>query len=576
LAGRDPLIIRAGAALPGSSSPSPAATLLAIERAEPPHFDPAVGTRAATRLAPAATIEVSAASRRSGVSSLFAQARDGSPTTPPQDIALPLSRVAWAAAWRARAVLTVGVALMVSNGSSAALASLRATAVTLRQLAGRAGCLDTTPSQGCAVIRSARQSLGPWAFSADQRSLYAIADDRSVVILRRNARTGALTPLRGRAGCLNASGAFGCLRARGVPWEEYFQGPDAVTVSPDGENVYVLAHRNDGSTILSFMRDRRTGALRQMPGRRGCITSRPVEGCGVMPGLGRSYRALETLAIDPDGNAVVAAGRVQISVYRRASRDGSLAAFSSTPTCFSFERRADCQPIAGAVGSGYQIHITFAPGGDSVSFTYGGYESNVDYETGKLVTLGRDRGTGALRPVPGLAGCLTRQGFSPPDVPLPPDTICTGVREIHTMLSPPAFVDHDTAIMATVAFTFPGANVFMLRRDRDTGGLFTPGSPGACWGDLPPTQSPPPCQATSELGWLLAGPVLASDRRTVFVASSRPGRSRGEVLSFPVGAGPSGLGVPRSAPWISRTKNTYWVRIQLHSRRVSTAGGFSF
>jgi hypothetical protein len=383
------------------------------------------------------------------------------------------------------------------------------------------------------------------------------------VVLRRNTLTGALAPLRGRAGCVNGAGAFGCRRARGMRWEEFWQGPVALAASSDGHNVYVLSDRTSGSAILSFARDRRTGALRQLPGARGCLTSRPGEGCAVVGGLAThgALTSLWTLAIDPSGKTVVVAGSRGISVYRRRPRDGSLTAFSATPTCFSFREKPPCRRIPGAdqiFGDLNELDATFAPGGHSVSFTYSGHESNAGQETGLLLTLGRDTGTGALGPLPGLASCITRQPFRPPDVALPPDTTCTGVRETHLVLHPPVFIDGDTAVMATVAFAFPGADVFMLVRERSSGGLFPTGSAGACWGDPPATQSPPPCQTTTDLGWLLAGPALAADRRTVYVASSRPGRSAGQLLSFAVTSNPPRLGAPRAVKWVGRAKNGFW------------------
>ena len=77
----------------------------------------------------------------------------------------------------------------------------------------------------------------------------------------------------------------------------------SVAISPDGANVYVTAAGSDALAV--FARNRRTGALRQLPGARGCFSQFPGGGCLV----GRALNEPTSVAVSPDGEHVYVAGR---------------------------------------------------------------------------------------------------------------------------------------------------------------------------------------------------------------------------------------------------------------------------
>ncbi len=88
----------------------------------------------------------------------------------------------------------------------------------------------------------------------------------------RDAATGRLTQLPGRRGCVAHLGAGPCAPARALA------RPSSLAISPDGRNVYVTAA---GSNALSvFARNRRTGALTQLQGERGCLSQ--LQGGGLL------------------------------------------------------------------------------------------------------------------------------------------------------------------------------------------------------------------------------------------------------------------------------------------------------
>jgi hypothetical protein len=449
----------------------------------------------------------------------------------------------------------VGVASRFVGGVAQASTNIeraREVRVPLRQLDGRAGCVG--PVGGCVSFRDARDGFRSWAVSPDRRSFYGVAESGSVVVLRRDSRTGTLARLPGRRGCANALGHFGCARGR----QRAAVGPAVdAAVSPDGRNLYVLTARGGGTAVLTFARERRTGAVRQLAGARGCLSTRRITNCSAAPGLRSTFAvAFET---DPDGRTVVAAGPNQIAVYARSARDGALSPLRGTPSCFSFRVVPGCQRITGASEGPYEIDATFAPDGTTVSITYAGWESGVGGDSGTQVTLAREPRTGALTPLAGAAGCLEWGDWEPGASSLA-DAACTGVPEIEAQLRPPLFLDGQTALIATSSRIGFQASIAMFKRDPASDALLPIRSPGACWGILAPYQLPPTCRSAQGLGWWLTGPVLAPDRRTVYLASGRQLPSSGRVFAFPLSNTTGMLGQPNIAKWRANRIDSYWLR----------------
>ncbi len=200
---------------------------------------------------------------------------------------------------------------------------------TLEQVEGRAGCVATAPEwqRTCAPARGLRSAVAA-AISPDGRTLYAASTRPAVVrtptsytlsIFRRNPRTGALTQLAGKSGCLNNRGESGCAVAKGL------LTPTAVAVSPDGRNVYVASLYDFAVSVFSRSR---TGALTQLAGSAACLTGATQvllylpEGCAKAR-LGRPH----SIAVSPDGRHVYVGSEQsygtsgfggQIGVFRRA------------------------------------------------------------------------------------------------------------------------------------------------------------------------------------------------------------------------------------------------------------------
>jgi DNA-binding beta-propeller fold protein YncE len=103
---------------------------------------------------------------------------------------------------------------------------------SLRQPAGAAACVAQDAAGGCTPIRTLR-GVAALAVAPDEGTLYATTANQSLVVLRRDAATHGLQQPAEADGCVNATGADGCMAVAAL------RKPFAVAVSPDGRHVYV-------------------------------------------------------------------------------------------------------------------------------------------------------------------------------------------------------------------------------------------------------------------------------------------------------------------------------------------------
>jgi DNA-binding beta-propeller fold protein YncE len=165
----------------------------------------------------------------------------------------------------------------------------------LTQPADTTGCIAAAATSGCAagLALGAPEGL---AVSADGVSVYAAtALSNAVVVLARNPSTGALTQATDGSGCIANSPTTGC--ATGVQ----LGGANAVTVSPDDDDVYVTSLFSN--SVTSFSRSSSAGSLTQKPGTSGCLLFLRAAGCS----FGRALQAPEGVAVSPGGASVYVA-----------------------------------------------------------------------------------------------------------------------------------------------------------------------------------------------------------------------------------------------------------------------------
>jgi hypothetical protein len=176
---------------------------------------------------------------------------------------------------------------------------------TLEQLPGRGGCVASTGLGGACANGRGLFSPRTLAVSSDGRNVYVVSSrvvtaaspkSHALSVYRRDPRTGALTQLPGKAGCVSHSGTGGAC-AKGVG----LFGAESVAVSSDGRSVYVAASFEQGVAI--FRRDPRTGAVEQLPGTAGCADSKGRSWSGAVCMKARIAIA-EEVAVSPDGRNV--------------------------------------------------------------------------------------------------------------------------------------------------------------------------------------------------------------------------------------------------------------------------------
>jgi DNA-binding beta-propeller fold protein YncE len=325
---------------------------------------------------------------------------------------------------------------------------------------------------------------------------------------------GALRAVSGAGGCLHdpQNEPTGDEACPGLA--EGLLGADAVTVSPDGANVYVAG----GGAVLTLARGNAGGALRPAlsPSARACVTADPSGACAVKdPALSGA----DALAASADGRFVYvgSSNSATVSGFRRGHR-GVLEAL---PATFGAHARAKrwfgCMVGAPLTGLSRRVcsgqlpalngvtALAISPDGRFLYAVSSGFAPGAD----SVVALERDPHNGGLRPLPGTRGCVQ----SLPGKGCPALAGLEGASAI-AMSSDGRFV--------YVASALSGA-VRGFSRDRATGVLSPLLGSGGCISSGERASGDTPCEAKVPQ---LAGArslALSPDGRELYVAAFDPG-----------------------------------------------------
>jgi len=295
------------------------------------------------------------------------------------------------------------------------------------------------------------------------------------------AAAAAPDQLAGRAGCLaTGSARDGCTAARGL------NGSDGVTVSRDGRHVYTASE--DSDAVASFRR-RRSGRLRQLPRRRGCIDRSGRQGCTDGRALGGAY----AVALSPDGRHAYIPGQEDnaVAVLARHRRSGALRQLGG---------EAGCLGEPGSCGPGRALRGAF---GATVS-SDGRFVYTASEFSDAVATFARDRSSGELTQLAAELGCVSLRGKGG----------CTPGRGLDGVTSVVLSPDGRNAYAAGS----DGVALAVLRRDRTSGALRPLAGRAGCVG----SRGAGSCRSARAL----AGPIASTvspDGRHVYVAASGSG-----------------------------------------------------
>jgi DNA-binding beta-propeller fold protein YncE len=233
----------------------------------------------------------------------------------------------------------------------------------------------------------------------------------------------------------------------------------------------------------------------QLPKASGCLADRsaPVAGCGqarALQGAG-PVMGSRAVAVSPDGR----------SVYVAASRSNAIAVFTRNPSTGALSQAAGaggCVASKGANGCGRAIGLS---GANSVAVSADGRNVYATARGSDAVTaFARNPATGALRQLPGAAGCVS-------GLPLPSCATGRGVVGPDVVL---ASADGKNVYVGS----FFGNAVAAFAREPKGGGLTQLGGSGGCL-----AAAIAGCAPATALG-APEGMAISADGSSVYVANA--------------------------------------------------------
>lgn len=267
------------------------------------------------------------------------------------------------------------------------------------QLSNADGCLSSVAAAAegdCTQSLRALNGAQGLAISPDGANVYVAGGpaEGGLLIFDRDPATGAVTQKAGTAGCIvdrgNATPDPTC--SQGQLIGSAGAGGNPVTVSPDGNNVYLASA--EYASISVFDRDPTTGALTQKTGTAGCIqqstnVNRRPNDCDQ---TGRGMDALQTIVISPDGkNAYGATWSNSIVTFDRNVATGALTQKSGGAGCFKGNTDEGCSALTTPVSLFQTQNLIVSADGKHVYAT--------SYTRGRIWLFSRNATTGDLTPV---------------------------------------------------------------------------------------------------------------------------------------------------------------------------------
>jgi hypothetical protein len=271
--------------------------------------------------------------------------------------------------------LGIAAAVVIAFAVSPALAQAQAPG-SLAQLGGSDSCIAAGESECPTTNGDGLSGSGDVAVSPDGQNVYVLGqNDDAIAEFTRNT-DGSLSQI----GCIadiHADGTCDSTSADGLV------GPEAIAISPNGDNVYVAARDDDGNDDIAEFSVNDDGSLTEL----GCIAeSSDTSNCESHNASGLQEVAV-ALAISPDGDNLYAADEDGEAIAEFAvNSDGTLSQLSETP-CIQ-DANADSEECGSTANGISEVNgIVVSPDGQSV-YTSGFV--NDDNEDGTIAELTRN------------------------------------------------------------------------------------------------------------------------------------------------------------------------------------------
>ncbi len=349
---------------------------------------------------------------------------------------------------------------VAGEGAVVALARDRASGALYPALSpSTRACIGSSASSPCAARDAALGGADALAVSPDGRFVYVGAANTATVSAFVRGRRGVLVPLARRVrggyfGCVAGAQLEGAPQARCGAHLQALNGVDALAISPDGRYLYAVSYGLEPGTdsVVTLQRDPRSGALRPLPGKHGCLQSLPGSGCRALAGL----EGASAITISRDGRFVYVASELSGAVrgFLRNSSTGALTPLFGRGACMSSGKHA-----AGDVPCG--VAVPQLAGARSIALSPDGHELYVAaFDPGAVVLLRRGPESGRL--APGPPDCLQAA----------PDASCpVGLAFLHGAAA--LAIGPDGRVVYVIS---EGGNSLVELLRNPTGGALTPDS----------------------------------------------------------------------------------------------------
>jgi len=446
--------------------------------------------------------------------------------------------VAAFAALAAAAALLAGPAQALAGPGSARVIG------SVRQVAGLNGCYTDDGSSASGGPASCRRIRG----GGDSTTLVVSPDGRFAYldgygsgggnpaeavpvlsVFSRDARTGVLHQLAGKAGCLSDSGGspaglHTCTSVRDLSTGD----ATSIAISADGRFVYVASQYepsqgHEVGGIAVFSRSLKTGILRELAGKAGCVTANGSSNKG--PGTCARAREVDDVSnvhITPDQKYLYASNYdgqpySGIAIFRRNAETGALTQLAGKEGCITaggVTAQSKVTQICRAmpnIGSPWDVAT---PGN---TFAY------IPDQSDNLVQAFWRDAKGGLKPLTGTGACVSDTGSSP----LGPNT-CVAGRGLYDVER--AVLSKNGAHLYTNGYTAPSP-IAVLDRNRTTGLLSQRSGAAACYSvDGTTGDSALSCRTDAALGGGYAGALSPSGQRLYYAEYGSGGFSGGLVV----------------------------------------------